>query len=194
VLTRPACCMVSITVPKIMLLLNEKTHETAVARMREIFDAEPPYTPRRCCAQGWTVADYIDDGHRLNAPRSEIGYEHVVSVAVVAWIPRGENHYIDDISPRKVARARREHCANKPPSASSAWRRSVSRRSDGHDTVASNSLKHCAPGRIARRIAPLIAARSVRQHDESVGRTGPVPRFCGLGSRSFVDIAVYTYF
>lgn len=33
--------------------------ETCVGQISEIFDAEPPYTPRGCCAQAWSVAEVL---------------------------------------------------------------------------------------------------------------------------------------
>jgi len=30
-----------------------------VGSISEIFDAEPPYTPRGCCAQAWSVAEVL---------------------------------------------------------------------------------------------------------------------------------------
>ena len=33
--------------------------EDAVGSISEIFDAEPPYVPRGCVAQGWSVAEVL---------------------------------------------------------------------------------------------------------------------------------------
>jgi len=33
--------------------------EARVGSMSKIFDAEPPYTPRGCVAQAWTVAELL---------------------------------------------------------------------------------------------------------------------------------------
>jgi glycogen debranching enzyme len=33
--------------------------EACVGQISEIFDAEPPYTPRGCCAQAWSVAEVL---------------------------------------------------------------------------------------------------------------------------------------
>jgi glycogen debranching enzyme len=30
-----------------------------IGNISEIFDAEPPYTPRGCCAQAWSVAEVL---------------------------------------------------------------------------------------------------------------------------------------
>ncbi|MDQ2777645.1 MAG: hypothetical protein M3Y57_22435, partial [Acidobacteriota bacterium] len=33
--------------------------EACVGSISEIFDAEPPFTPRGCCAQAWSVAEVL---------------------------------------------------------------------------------------------------------------------------------------
>jgi glycogen debranching enzyme len=33
--------------------------EACIGSMSEIFDAEPPFTPRGCIAQAWTVAEVL---------------------------------------------------------------------------------------------------------------------------------------
>ena len=38
-------------------LLEHLIHGGCVGSVSEIFDAEPPYTPRGCCAQAWSVAE-----------------------------------------------------------------------------------------------------------------------------------------
>jgi glycogen debranching enzyme len=34
-------------------------NEAGVGTLSEIFDAEPPYTPRGCVAQAWSVAEVL---------------------------------------------------------------------------------------------------------------------------------------
>ena len=34
-------------------------HDSGVGSISEIFDAEPPYTPRGCIAQAWSVAEVL---------------------------------------------------------------------------------------------------------------------------------------
>ena len=34
-------------------------HDSGVGSISEIFDAEPPYTPRGCIAQAWIVAEVL---------------------------------------------------------------------------------------------------------------------------------------
>jgi glycogen debranching enzyme len=33
--------------------------EACIGSISEVFDAEPPYTPRGCCAQAWSVAEVL---------------------------------------------------------------------------------------------------------------------------------------
>jgi glycogen debranching enzyme len=37
--------------------LSKHLMNGCVGTVSEIFDAEPPYTPRGCCAQAWSVAE-----------------------------------------------------------------------------------------------------------------------------------------
>jgi glycogen debranching enzyme len=37
----------------------ENLHDGCVGSINEIFDAEPPYTPRGCIAQAWSVAELL---------------------------------------------------------------------------------------------------------------------------------------
>jgi glycogen debranching enzyme len=34
-------------------------HEACVGSISEVFDAEPPFTPRGCIAQAWSVAEVL---------------------------------------------------------------------------------------------------------------------------------------
>ncbi|MBV9304455.1 MAG: glycogen debranching enzyme N-terminal domain-containing protein [Acidobacteriaceae bacterium] len=38
---------------------KEHLHSACVGSISEIFDAEPPFTPRGCCAQAWSVAEVL---------------------------------------------------------------------------------------------------------------------------------------
>jgi predicted glycogen debranching enzyme len=38
---------------------NAELREACVGSISEIFDAEPPFTPRGCCAQAWSVAEVL---------------------------------------------------------------------------------------------------------------------------------------
>ena len=42
-------------IDNIKYTLNEET----LGQISEIFDAEPPYTPRGCYAQAWSVAEIL---------------------------------------------------------------------------------------------------------------------------------------
>lgn len=42
--------------------LIEHLDEFGVGTIAEIFDAEPPYTPRGCIAQAWSVAEVLRTG------------------------------------------------------------------------------------------------------------------------------------
>jgi len=44
-----------------------------VGTISEIFDAEPPYTPRGCIAQAWSVAEVLRAWRRVNQPSTEAG-------------------------------------------------------------------------------------------------------------------------
>ena len=38
---------------------KKELREACVGSISEIFDAEPPFTPRGCCAQAWSVAEVL---------------------------------------------------------------------------------------------------------------------------------------
>jgi glycogen debranching enzyme len=38
---------------------RDHLHEAALGTISEIFDAEPPYTPRGCIAQAWSIAEVL---------------------------------------------------------------------------------------------------------------------------------------
>jgi glycogen debranching enzyme len=42
-----------------MVSLGQHLASACVGSVSEIFDAEPPYTPRGCCAQAWSVAELL---------------------------------------------------------------------------------------------------------------------------------------
>jgi glycogen debranching enzyme len=44
---------------KMLLGFHEHLSEACVGSVSEIFDAEPPYTPRGCVAQAWSVAEVL---------------------------------------------------------------------------------------------------------------------------------------
>jgi glycogen debranching enzyme len=52
--------------------------EACVGSISEIFDAEPPFTPRGCCAQAWSVAEVLrcfvktTDGEEIPQDRPEL--------------------------------------------------------------------------------------------------------------------------
>src|SRR5215510_8622750 len=39
--------------------LGQHLATACIGNISEIFDAEPPYTPRGCCAQAWSVAEVL---------------------------------------------------------------------------------------------------------------------------------------
>jgi len=39
--------------------LGQHLATACIGSISEIFDAEPPYTPRGCCAQAWSVAEVL---------------------------------------------------------------------------------------------------------------------------------------
>jgi glycogen debranching enzyme len=39
--------------------LGQHLASACIGSISEIFDAEPPYTPRGCCAQAWSVAEVL---------------------------------------------------------------------------------------------------------------------------------------
>jgi glycogen debranching enzyme len=41
----------------IAVSLGQHLASSCIGTISEIFDAEPPYTPRGCCAQAWSVAE-----------------------------------------------------------------------------------------------------------------------------------------
>ena len=53
----------------IIISLGQHLTSACVGSISEIFDAEPPYTPRGCCAQAWSVAEAIRVLAAMNARR-----------------------------------------------------------------------------------------------------------------------------
>lgn len=49
--------------------------EACVGQISEIFDAEPPYTPRGCCAQAWSVAEILRSFVNTGGHQEEIADE-----------------------------------------------------------------------------------------------------------------------
>jgi glycogen debranching enzyme len=45
--------------------------EACVGQISEVFDAEPPYVPRGCIAQAWSVAEVLRSWRKLAAPARE---------------------------------------------------------------------------------------------------------------------------
>jgi glycogen debranching enzyme len=39
--------------------LQDELRDAGIGSISEIFDAEPPYTPRGCIAQAWSVAEVL---------------------------------------------------------------------------------------------------------------------------------------
>ncbi len=50
--------------------------EACLGSISEIFDAEPPFTPRGCCAQAWSVAEvlraFVKTGHAVEIPNERV--------------------------------------------------------------------------------------------------------------------------
>jgi glycogen debranching enzyme len=44
---------------QLLLEFNGQIDEACVGSISEIFDAEPPFTPRGCIAQAWSVAEVL---------------------------------------------------------------------------------------------------------------------------------------
>jgi glycogen debranching enzyme len=42
-----------------MVSLGQHLASACVGSVSEIFDAQPPHTPRGCCAQAWSVAELL---------------------------------------------------------------------------------------------------------------------------------------
>ena len=40
-------------------LMRHLTEDACLASISEIFDGDPPHTPRGCCAQAWSVAELL---------------------------------------------------------------------------------------------------------------------------------------
>jgi glycogen debranching enzyme len=55
------------TASKFLERFDEHLGEGAVGSIGEIFDAEPPYTPRGCVAQAWSVAELLRCYAKLQA-------------------------------------------------------------------------------------------------------------------------------
>src|SRR6185437_9564859 len=47
-------------------------YEACAGQISEIFDAEPPYTPRGCCAQAWSVAEVLRSFIRTSDARGNV--------------------------------------------------------------------------------------------------------------------------
>jgi glycogen debranching enzyme len=47
--------------------LGQHLASACIGSVSEIFDAEPPYTPRGCCAQAWSVAEAIRVARAIGA-------------------------------------------------------------------------------------------------------------------------------
>jgi glycogen debranching enzyme len=57
-------------------------HSACVGSISEIFDAEPPFTPRGCCAQAWSVAEVLRSYAKTSAvPEFAEEREALTSVA-----------------------------------------------------------------------------------------------------------------
>ncbi len=50
----------------------EHLHEAGLGTVSEIFDAEPPFAPRGCIAQAWSVAELLRAGVEDVGERREI--------------------------------------------------------------------------------------------------------------------------
>ncbi len=51
---------------------REHLKTACVGTISEIFDAEPPFTPRGCCAQAWSVAEVLRSYVLTNAKAQKI--------------------------------------------------------------------------------------------------------------------------
>jgi predicted glycogen debranching enzyme len=53
-------------------LFTQQLNEAGLGTLNEIFDGEPPYAPRGCVAQAWSVAEplraYVEDGVQVKPP------------------------------------------------------------------------------------------------------------------------------
>ncbi len=57
--------------------------EACVGSISEIFDAEPPFTPRGCCAQAWSVAEVLRCFVKTSSARKTADQNSEVAVTVV---------------------------------------------------------------------------------------------------------------
>ncbi|MBV8073594.1 MAG: hypothetical protein JO270_27110, partial [Acidobacteriaceae bacterium] len=55
-----------------------------VGSISEIFDAEPPYTPRGCCAQAWSVAEVLRSLVKTRGGREKVETTNELSSVTVA--------------------------------------------------------------------------------------------------------------
>jgi glycogen debranching enzyme len=53
--------------------LLDHLDEFGMGSVAEIFDAEPPFTPRGCIAQAWSVAELLRCWRRVSEPAPDTG-------------------------------------------------------------------------------------------------------------------------
>ena len=71
----------------IAVSLGQHLASTCVGSISEIFDAEPPYTPRGCCAQAWSVAEALRLKTVLGEPpRPQSDSPEVAGPRESAWL------------------------------------------------------------------------------------------------------------
>jgi glycogen debranching enzyme len=44
---------------QLLVKFNDHLHDAGIGTISEIFDAEPPFRPRGCIAQAWSVAEVL---------------------------------------------------------------------------------------------------------------------------------------
>jgi predicted glycogen debranching enzyme len=54
----------------VLASLGQHLASACIGSISEIFDAEPPYTPRGCCAQAWSVAEALRVAKAIGSKRS----------------------------------------------------------------------------------------------------------------------------
>src|SRR5207244_8567439 len=61
--------------------------EACIGSISEIFDAQPPYTPRGCVAQAWSVAEVLRALVKTGGGQKAEARERVAQVAAPATVP-----------------------------------------------------------------------------------------------------------
>ena len=63
----------------ILKSLGQHLTSACIGTINEIFDAEPPYTPRGCCAQAWSIAEALRVLAAINTARQQATTEKAAS-------------------------------------------------------------------------------------------------------------------